>query len=71
MEAMIKVKNELSESNLYNKLDPSMVADVNLNYNIIDCEINKAKNKYMTSKVIKFNRQNHKLSSWITLDILK
>ena len=37
MEAMIKVKNELSESNLYNKPDPNVVADVNLNYNIIDC----------------------------------
>ena len=70
MEAMIKVKNELSESNLYNKLDPSMVADVNLNYNIINCEINKAKNKYMTSKLIKFKRKKHKLSPWITHGIL-
>ena len=36
-----------------------MVADVNLDYNIIDCEINEAKNKYMTSKVIKFKRKKH------------
>ena len=68
---MIKVRDEISTSNLYNKLDKSVVADVNLNYNIIECEITKAKNKFMTSKVIKFNRQKHKLSSWITHGILR
>ena len=68
---MIKVRDEISTSNLYNKLDKSVVADVNLNYNIIDCEITKAKNKFMTSKVIKCNRQKHKLSSWITHGILR
>ena len=56
MEAMLKVRDEISTSNLLNRLDKSIVADVNLNYNITDCEINKAKNKYMTSKVIKFKR---------------
>ena len=71
MEAMIKVRDEISASNLFNKLDKSIVADVNLNYSIIDCEINKAKNKYMTSKVIKFKIQKHKLSSWITQGILR
>ena len=48
--AMLKVKEDLISSKIYEKLDISPTADINRNYNIILDEINQAKNKYMMSK---------------------
>ena len=71
MAAMVKVRKEISAANLYNKLDKSAIADTNLNYDIIDHEINLAKNKHMTSKLVKFKKHKHKISQWITQGILR
>ena len=71
MAAMVKVRSEMSAANLYNKLDKSAIADTNLNYDIIDYKINKAKNKNMTSKLVKFKKHKHKISQWITQGILR
>ena len=48
-----EAKNELHSSNIYTKLDTNSNTDPNYNYNIIINEINQAKNKYMTSKLVK------------------
>ena len=69
-EAMLKVKNELHSSDIYKKLDTNPNTDPNYNYNIIIDEINQAKNKYMTSKLVKFNKYKHKKSTWITQGLL-
>ena len=60
---MLKVKNELHSSDIYTKLDTNPNTDPNYNYNIIIDEINQAKNKYMTSKLVKFNKYTHKDNS--------
>ena len=48
-----------------------MNADTNINYNIILDEIDRAKNKFMPSKMVKFKKYKHKKSSWITKGLLK
>ena len=67
MAAMVKVRDEISAADLYDKLEKSAIADTNLNYGIIDYEINLAKNKHMTSKLVKFKKHEHKISQ----DILR
>ena len=64
--AMLKVKEDLICTKIYEKLDISPTADINRNYNIILDEINQAKNKYMMSKLVKINKYKHKKSTWIT-----
>ena len=54
--AMEKVKNELIECDLYGKLDTSISADTNANYDILHNAIKRAKNKHMPCKLIKFNK---------------
>ena len=53
------------------KLDLSPNADTNINYNIILDEIDRAKNKFMPSKMVKLKKYKHKKSSWITKGLLK
>ena len=67
---MLKVKDYLISIKIYEKLDISPIADTNRNYNIILDEINQAKNKYMKSKLMKFNKYKHKKSTWITQGLL-
>ena len=63
---MLKVKHELHSSNIYTKLDTNPNTDPNYNYNIIIDELNQAKNRYMTCKLVKCNKYRHKNSTWIT-----
>ena len=65
-EAVIKVKNDIHSSDIYNKLDTKPNTDPNHNYNIIINEIKQAKNKYMTSKLVKFTKYKHNKYTWIT-----
>ena len=67
---MLKVKNEICSSEIYTKLDSNSNTDPNYNYNIIIDEINQAKQKYMTSKLVKFNKYKHRRSSWVTHGLL-
>ena len=68
--AMLKVKEDLISTKIYEKLDISPTANTNCKYNIILDEINQAKNKYMMSKLVKFNKYKHKKSTWITQGLL-
>ena len=42
-----------------------------LNYEMINDDILRAKNKHMPCKLVKFNKYKHKKSAWITLGLLK
>ena len=68
--AILKVKDDLISTKIYEKLNISPTADTNRNDNIILDEINQAKNKYMMSKLVKFNKYKHKKSTWITQGLL-
>ena len=69
-EAMLKIKNDIHSSDIYSKLGTKPNTDPNHNYNTIINEIIQAKNKYMTSKLVKFNKYKHKKSTWITQGLL-
>ena len=68
---MLKVKQYLASSEICKKLDASQNADTHINYNIILDEIDRAKNKFMPSKMVKLNKYKHNKSSWITQGLLK
>ena len=51
--AMLKVKHYLTYCEIRKKLDVSPNADTHINYNIILDEIDRAKNKFMPSKMVK------------------
>ena len=59
-QAMPNVKHEIRTDVLYNKLNKSLNADTNINYEIIHDEIARAKNKCMPSKIVKLNKYKHK-----------
>ena len=70
-EAMLNVRNEIQSEELYSKLGKSCTADINLNYEMINDENLRAKNKHMPCKLVKFNKYKHKKSTWITQGLLK
>ena len=70
-EAMLNVRHEIQSEELYSKLVKSCTADINLNYEMINDEILRAKNKHMPCKLVKFNKYKHKKSTWITQGLLK
>ena len=68
---MTKVTNDLISSEIHNKLDQSQIGDINGNYDIILNEISKSQNKFITRKLVKYNKYKHKKSKWITHELLK
>ena len=70
-EAMLNVRHEIQSEELYSKLGKSCTADINLNHEMINDDILRAKNKHMPCKLVKFNKYKHKKSAWITLGLLK
>ena len=68
---MLNVRHEIQSEELYSKLVKSCTADINLNYEMINDEILRAKNKHMPCKLVKFNKYKHKKSTWITQGLLK
>ena len=64
-------KNAIASSNLASKIDTSLQGDPNLTYGIIESEIIKAKEQYLPSRRVRFNKYKHKDKNWITTDILK
>ena len=49
-EAMLNVRNEIQSEELYSKLGKSCTDDINLNYEMINDDILRAKNKHMPCK---------------------
>ena len=69
--ALLNIYNDLEEKNIYEKLDKSLMADVNQNYNIMHQEIYDSIEKHTLKKIVKSNRHKHKISKWITQGIIK
>ncbi len=53
------------------KLDQSQIADINVNCDIILDEISKSQSKFLTRKLVKYNKYNHTKSTQITQGQLK
>ena len=69
--ALLNIQNDLVEKNIYDKLDQSLMADVNQNYNIMHQEIYDTIEKHTLKKTVKLNKHKHKISKWITHGIIK
>ncbi len=65
------IKHEISNSEQLNKIDINLTADPNVSYGIIHEVIEKAKNKHMLSKLVKFDKYKHKQCEWIKYGLLK
>ena len=61
--------NEIQNSDLVDKLDSSIDADPNKNYEIVNNIIQSAKEKHMPYVLKKY--QKHKQSYWISTGIMK
>ena len=70
-EAMQNVRHEIKSDDVYKKLNTIPNTYPNLNYDIIYKEILRSKNKYMPSKLVKFDKYKHNKSTWITQGLLK
>ena len=51
--ALLNIQNDLVEKNIYDKLDKSLMADVNQNYNIMHQEIYDTIEKHTLKKTVK------------------
>ena len=69
--AILNIINDISASDLYNKLDKCFTTDSNLSYNSIHEVIGKATNNHTLSKLVKLYQYKHTKSKWITVGLLK
>ena len=51
--AMLNVRHEIQSEELYSKLGKSCIADINLNYEMINDDILRATHKHMPCKLVK------------------
>ena len=68
---MCNFANEITKSNIINKLEKNLFSDPNSNYNILIEEMDMANVKHMLYKIVTFNKRKHKKSAWITKGILR
>ena len=59
-------RDEIATANIFNKLYLSILADPNKNYDILKQTIILAINKNYPTKTVKYNKQKHNNSHWIT-----
>ena len=63
--------SEIANSQIMEKLDRNILQDPNVTYNKINDVLQKAKDKHIPLKTVKFNKYKHKKSDWITTGIMK
>ena len=59
--------SELEEINIYDKLEQAIDSDPQKNYNRIIALLNDAKGKRLPKKTVRFNKNKHKKSKWMTM----
>ena len=69
---MIKFRNEIAnaEIHVYSKLDPSLNADPNSNYEILSKILCDAKTNHIQRRSKKLNKRKDKIEAWMTDEIL-
>ena len=67
---MNKFKNEIADAEVYSKLDPSLNAVPNTNYEILSKILCDAKANNIPRKTKKFNKRKDKIQAWMTDEIL-
>ena len=70
-QALDNFLNQLGNSNIVNLLNLDENADPNLNFNKFMEHFMKLKQECLKKKLVRFNRQKHKINPWLTAGILK
>ena len=70
-EAQISFKRDVKLLIENANFDNDLLQDPNISYNTLESIIQKAKEKNLPTKEVKFNKYRHKISPWITTGILK
>ena len=68
---MTSLFHDLESKNIMSKLDHSLDADPNSNYEILEQTIIESMDKNMPKTKVKFNKYKTKKSNWITYGIIK
>ena len=63
-------RNEIANADIYNKLDPSLNGNPNVNYKILAEQLQYAKSKHMPKTIRRFNKLKHKKEKWMTNELL-
>ena len=69
--ALEAFKNAISPESILSRINSSNWGDPNHTFEVISTEIKIAKDKFLPSKRVRFNKYKHKNKNWITLGILK
>ena len=70
-DSISKFKHAIASADIMSKINLNPLTDPNYTYDIMEHEILKAKEKYLPSKKVKFNKYKHKKKNWITTGILQ
>jgi len=65
-----KFREELSSTCSLTNFDPNLMADPNVNCNLLESHIISAIRKHLPVKTVKFHKHKHKKTPWITQGIL-
>ena len=66
-----KFCSEIVQNMRYWSIDRNLHSDPNANYNTFENIITKASEKHLAPKTVRFRKYKHKISLWITKEILK
>ena len=64
-------RQELTEIDMSSLLNAKLLTDPNIDYEIFEKMITERYDNHFPERCMKFNKYKHKLSKWITSDILK
>ena len=63
--------DELESMKIYDKLDQNINQSIEDNYNRFAHLVNSAREKHLSTKIVKYNKNKHKKSCWMTYGILE
>ena len=64
-------KNELQNTNIYEKMNHDIYGNPNMNYQILISTLSKAKLTHMPKTTRRYNKRKYKKEKWMTNELLK
>ena len=69
--SLLKFSEAIRRSDLLSKINHNIQEDPSRTYDVLESVILKAKNDFLPSKTVRFNKYKHKKNKWITSGIIK
>ena len=63
-------KNSIATSDLLSQLDLNVIANPNVNYNILSSVLEQAKIRHIPKRIQRFNRRKHCSEPWMNKELL-